>query len=223
MNLAHACQGEGLQALEQGNVHPAGGRITNMDLTAATVASAAADYPDVQPLSAVEEDHVEMLPEMFESGEFGRRDPEWVVQWYFRRFLGAYPDEKRRVAEDAYAENTYEDVLDAIGGAREAGDARAKLGCLTALEGVDVSVGSAFLQFLHPDRYLVCSEREWETLRAAGKIDAAYPDPPSVDDYETYLATCQSVADRCDCSLLTLYRALWTIGHRRADGATRTG
>jgi hypothetical protein len=183
-----------------------------MDLTPSLVADSAEAYEDVQPLFAVEDEHVEILPGMFADGEFGWRDPEWVVQWYYRRFLGAYPGAKRRAAEDAYGENTYEDVHAAIGGAVEADETTAKLDHLTTLEGVDVSIASAFLAFLHPERYVVCSEPEWETLLAAGEIDAAYPDPPSVPEYESYLATCRAVADRCSCSLWTLYRALWTLG-----------
>ncbi|MFT4922602.1 MAG: hypothetical protein ACI8XM_001819 [Haloarculaceae archaeon] len=183
-----------------------------MDLTPSLVARTAAAYEEVQPLYAVEEEHREMLPEMLAGGDFGWRDPEWIVQWYYRRFLGAYPDDRRRAREDAYDENTYEEVRDAISGALDADDVAAKLDSLTALSGVDVPVGSAFCQFLHPDRYLVVSEREWEPLRAAGELDGPYPDPPSVAAYETYLGACRTVAERCDCSLWTLYRALWTVG-----------
>jgi hypothetical protein len=183
-----------------------------MELNPSTVADRAETYREIQPLYAVEREHVEILPEMFADGEFGWRDPEWVVQWYYRRFLGAYPDAERRVAEDAYDENTYEDVHEALQGATEADDAVGKLESLTALDGVEVSVGSAFLAFLHPERYIVCSEREWEALRATGELDDPYPDPPAVDTYASYVATCRAVADRCDASLWTLYRALWTLG-----------
>ncbi|MEF8851911.1 MAG: hypothetical protein V5A44_00485 [Haloarculaceae archaeon] len=188
-----------------------------MDLTPSLVEDRAAAYREVQPLFAVEEEHVEILPEMLADGEFGWRDAEWVVQWFYRRFLGAFPDARRRAAEEAYDENTYEDVHAAVSGAVAADDATAKLDHLTALDGVDVPVASAFLAFLHPGRYLVCSEREWETLRAAGELDVPYPDPPAVSGYESYLATCRAVADRCDCSLWTLYRALWTLGAERED------
>ena len=182
-----------------------------MELDCQTVEDRAREYRDTAALYAVERQHVDILPEMFETGEFGWRDPEWVVQWYFRRFLGAYPDAERRAIEDAFGDNTYEAVLSAIQGAIDAEDAATALDRLTALDGVDVGVGSAFLQFIDPERYVVCSEREWATLRSAGELECAYPDPPSTADYEGYLETCRSIADRCGCSLLTLYRALWTL------------
>ena len=183
-----------------------------MELTPERIERAADAYEDVQALAAVEAEHAEILPGMFESGDFGWRDAEWVVQWYFRRFLGAYPDAERRAIEDAFGDNTYEAVLSAIQGAIDAEDAATALDRLTALDGVDVGVGSAFLQFIDPERYVVCSEREWATLRSAGELEGAYPDPPSTADYEGYLETCRSIADRCHCSLVTLYRGLWTLG-----------
>jgi len=188
-----------------------------MDLTPALVARKADAYETVQPLYAVEAEHRETLPDALASGEFGWRDAEWVVQWYYRRYLGAYPDADRRAAEERYGENSYEAVHGAVADAVAADGTAAKLGSLTALSGVDVPVGSAFLAFLHPQRYLVASRREWETLRAAGELDAPYPDGPAIEDYERYLRTCRGVAQRCDCSLWTLSRALWTIGSER-DG-----
>lgn len=183
-----------------------------MDLTAEVVADAIDEYRAVQPLSAVEAEHLEMLPDTFASGDYGWRDPEWVVQWYYRRFLGAYPDEERRAAEYAYGENTYEDVHAAIDGAVAADETAEKLQHLTALEGVDVPVASAFLQFMHPDAYVVVGERTWSVLHEAGELDGPYPDPPSVPAYERHLERCRAIAERCDCSLWGLYRALWVLG-----------
>ena len=188
-----------------------------MDLTAVTVAEKERAYPDVQPLSTVEEEHVEILPEMFERGEYGWRDPEWVVQWYGRRFLGAMPNTERRELEGAYDENDYEDVHAAVSAAVEADDAAAMLASLTDLAGVGVEVGSAFCQFIDPDRYVVVDERQWSTLRSLGEfdgfdaLDIPYPDPPSVSEYERYLERYRAIADRCECDLWDLYRALWVI------------
>jgi hypothetical protein len=192
-----------------------------MDLTPSFVAESADTYREIQPLFAVEREHVEILPGMFADGEFGWRDPEWVVQWYYRRFLGGYPDAERRAAEAAYDENTYEDVHSAISGAVSADDVAGKLDEVTAVRGVDVPVGTAFLAFLDPDRYIVCSEHEWEALRATGELETPYPDPPDAAAYESYLETCRTVADRCEVSLWQLYRALWTIGEV-GDGQTET-
>jgi len=182
-----------------------------MELTADLVAETRQKYPEVQPLAHAEEEHLEMLPEMLASGEYGWRDPEWIVQWYGRRFLGGMPNAERRALEDAYDENDYEDVHAAIEAAVDADDATAKLSHLTELAGVDVPVASAFCQFLHPERYVVVDERQWSTLREFGELDSAYPDLLTASDYERYLETYRTVADRCACSLWDLYRALWVL------------
>jgi hypothetical protein len=183
-----------------------------MELTAERIAEKCGEYPAAQPLSTVEEEHLEMLPETFASGDYGWRDAEWVVQWYFRRFLGAYPDSERRAVEEAYGENSFEAVRAAISGAVEAETTADRLDHLTALEGVDVPVGSAFLQFVAPDRYVVVDEREWRVLRRAGEIEDDYPDPLTVPDYERYRGTIRTLASRCDCDLWDLYRALYVLG-----------
>lgn len=182
-----------------------------MELIAQVVDETAREYPDVQPLSAVEREHVELLPGTFERGDFGWRDAEWVVQWYFRRFLGAYPDAERRAVEAAYGENGFDDVRAAIAAAVEADETGDKLAQLTTLAGVDVPIGSAFLQFMDPDHYVVVGEREWTALREVGAIEDDYPDPPTAPEYERYLGTCRTLADRCDCDLWDLYRALWVL------------
>lgn len=185
-----------------------------MELTAAAIEKAVREYPDVQPLSAVEREHLELLPEAFASGEYGWREAEWVVQWYYRRFLGGYPDADRRAAEDAYAENDFEAVRAAFAGAVEADSTHAALAAVIELQGVDVPVASAFLQFVDPTAYLVVGEREWETLRRAGGLEGAYPGQPTPQDYERYLAACRTVADRVECSLWDLYRTLWVHAER---------
>jgi len=183
-----------------------------MNFSSDLVEREAREYRDTAALYAVERQHVDILPEMFASGEFGWRDPEWVVQWYFRRHLGAYPDRARRDAEAAYDENTYEDVQTALTGAIDADTTAERLDHLTQLDGVDISVASAFLQFALPEQYVVVGEREWNALRAAGELDGPYPDPFDIDAYETYLDAVRDLADRCDCDLFTLYQALWQLG-----------
>lgn len=189
-----------------------------MELTRSRVDRAADEYAAAQPLYAVEAEHRELLPGTLRGGEYGWRDVEWVVRWYYRRLLGAYPDDERREAEDAFRDNDFEAVLDAVAAAVEADETRARLDALTALAGVDVPVASAFLQFLFPDRYVVVGEREWAVLRATGVLEAAYPDPPTAAHYERYLDRCRTLADRFDCDLWTLYRALWVLGSRRDAG-----
>jgi len=182
-----------------------------MELTRSLVESTAEEYERQEPLYAVEQEHVEIVPETIRSGEYGWRDVEWVVQWYYRRYLGAYPGEKRRDGEAAFRDNSFEEVLDRLAATVESDDTAEKLRHLTALDGVDVPVGSAFLLFLFPDRYVVVGEREWEVLREAGELDEPYPDPPSIEEYLAYDGVCQDLIDRFDVDAWTLYRALWRL------------
>jgi hypothetical protein len=188
-----------------------------MELTRDRIEREAEAYEAEEPLYAVEQQHVDILPGMVRDGEFGWRDVEWVVQWYYRRCLGVYPDDERRTREAAFDENGFEDVLDTLAAVTESGDPGEKLRHLTSLDGVDVPVGSAFLLFLFPARYVVVGEREWGALREAGALDAAYPDPPSVEEYLTYDGACRDLLDRFDVDAWTLYRALWRLG---ADGGS---
>lgn len=182
-----------------------------MELTAAVVTEHCREYPEVQPLSTVEAEHVALLPETFASGDYGWRDAEWVVQWYGRRFLGSMPNADRRALEDAFDENDYEDVHAAITAAVEAESVAAKLSALTPLAGVDVPIASAFCQFIDPERYVVVDERQWSTLRELGDLAEPYPDSVTAAAYERYLDAYRAVAERCDCDLWELYRALWVL------------
>lgn len=192
-----------------------------MALTRSLVRAKAREYRENEPLYAVERDHVEMLPEAFAGGEYGWRDAEWVVQWCFRRYLGAYPDAERRATEEAFRDNDFEAVADAVTGAvdpdRETSD---RLGRLTALAGVDVPVASAFLLFAFPDEYAAVGDREWRVLREAGELDRPYPDRPSVEDYLAYHEVCRDHRDRFEIDAWTLYRALWRLGEESEDGAS---
>ncbi|SHG99890.1 hypothetical protein [Halobaculum gomorrense] len=188
-----------------------------MELTRSLVERNAREYAELEPLATVEAEHVELLPGTFESGEFGRRDAQWVVQWYFRRFLGAYPDKERRATEEAFRDNEFTTVRDALTTVRSSGGTAEKLDRLTTLDGVDVPVASAFLLFIFPSRYVVLGEREWTVLHAAGELDAPYPEVPSIDDYQTYDARCRELRERFDVDAWTLYRALWRLGADRED------
>lgn len=183
-----------------------------MELTRSLVEAQASEYADEEPLYAVEQENVDMLSDALGSVEYGWRDVEWVVQWYFRRHLGAYDDAERRAAEDAYGDNDFDDVRDAISGAFDADDTEQRLDSLTALVGVDVPLASAFLQFMFPARYVVVGEREWGVLHDAGELDYPCPDAVGVDEYLTYHDSCRGLCDRLDVDAWTLYRALWRLG-----------
>ncbi|ELZ56728.1 MULTISPECIES: hypothetical protein [Halorubrum] len=118
-----------------------------MDLSESTVRDRAREYAEREPLYDVERQHVETVPRAFAGDEYGRRDAQWIVRWYFRRYLGEYPDRERREREEAFRDNAFDDVVDAIDAAVETagatesdptdGDADAALAALTALDGVD--------------------------------------------------------------------------------------
>jgi hypothetical protein len=187
-----------------------GGNETTNDLTAERIDALAAAYEEREPFDLVEREHTETLPRAFGAGEFGRRDAEWVVQWYYRR--GTLTDEERREAEERFLDNDYEAVVDAVQGAATSDSLDERVGALTALTGVDVPVASAFLAYTHPAECVAVGEREWGALRAASELDEPYPEPVTPAAYRRYLQAVRSVADRTDRNPWTVYRALWRLG-----------
>jgi hypothetical protein len=191
-----------------------------MDLSTRDVEAYTAAYEEREPLYSVESESIETLPAAFRAGEYGRRDAQWVVRWYFRRYLGAYPDADRRRVEAEFEDADFERVRDAIAEAADAPEYETALEALTALPGVDVRVGSAFLMFLDPDRYVVVGDREWRVVRELADLEGSYPDPPSVEAYGDYLDACVAIADDVDCDLWELYMVLWRVWKERfGDGA----
>lgn len=183
----------------------------DVELSRDLVVSKAAEYEDEEALYAVEEEQIAGLPRAFASGNYGWRDAAWVVRWHYRRYLGDYPDDRRRVREDAFGRNDFEEVREAIGATVAANEAAEMVERLTVLEGVDVSVASAFLQFIDPGRFVVIGEREWAVLQGADELSEPFPAPPSIEAYEAYLEACRSIADRYDCDLVSVHRALWRL------------
>lgn len=181
-------------------------------LTTALVEGRAAAYEAREPFDMREREHIDTFPEALAADDLHWRDTEWVVRWYFRRYLDDYPHEDRTVIEDAYGENDFADVRDALEAALASDDAVDAVRRLTTLRGVDVRVASAFLAFFAPEAYIVVGERTWQALVSEYELYERYPDPLAPDDYATYLEACRTVADRLDVSLWTLYRALWRLG-----------
>ncbi|RLM67226.1 hypothetical protein [Halorubrum sp. Atlit-26R] len=188
-----------------------------MDLSESTIRDRARAYAEAEPLYDVERQHVETVPKTFAGDEYGRRDAQWIVRWYFRRYLGEYPDRERREREAAFRDNEFGDVIDALDDAVDAvgvkdddsANVAGALDALTALDGVDVAVASGFLQFLAPSRFVAIDRRTWAVLAAAGELDHPYPDPPTAADYRRFDEACRAVMDRTDVDAWTLYRALW--------------
>lgn len=191
-----------------------------MDLTADTIDALAGEYREREPFYPVEREGQETLPRVLRSGEFGRRDAEWIVRWYFRRHLDGQSHAERRAIEERFADNPFGDVLEAITGAAAdalEGDLEAAIERLTTLDGVDVSVASAFLAFIDPDSYVVCGEREWIALCEVGRLDRPYPDPPTTDEYRDYLSACLSIAEETGRDPWTVQRALWRLSATDRD------
>ncbi len=183
-----------------------------MDLTESVIRDRAREYAEQEPLYDVEQQHVDILPATFAGDEYGRRDVQWIVQWYFRRYLGSYPDRERREVENAFRDNDFEVVLDTLGAvAADVDETAEALTLLTDLAGVDTSVASAFLQFTDPKQYVTVDERTWRVLRAAGELDEPYPDPPTIEEYLTFNDACQRVMEQTGVDAWTLYRALWRL------------
>lgn len=186
-----------------------------MGLTRSTIEAAATEYAEEEPLYPVEQEGVETLPEAFAAGEFGFRDAEWVVQWHYRRYLGAYPDGEQRENEARFADNERSAVRGAVVEAANAGTLDERLTPLQELEGVGLDVASAFLQFINPERYLAIDSRTWDVLYEAGELDDPYPGDPSIEEYRRFLEACRGVAEKHDVDCWTLYRALWRLGNDR--------
>lgn len=179
-----------------------------MELTRTLVEQSAREYEREAPFYTVEQESIETLPAAFENGEFGRRDAIWVVEWYYRRELGTISNPDRRALEDEFEENERREIKGAVVDAANADTLDAAIDSLTALSGVDISVASAFLFFIDPDRYLVVSGTEWGVLHDANHLSEPYPDPPTLDEYVEYLDVCRTLADRFGHDLWTLYQAL---------------
>lgn len=186
-----------------------------MEFTQSLVQSDAERYETNQPFSEVEAEHREILPEMLLEQDVGKRDVEWVVQWYFRRYLGAYPDSERRELEQAFGDNDFGSVLETLELVTEAPSLEKKIDRLTALDGVSVPVASAFLFFMYPDEYLVMGDWEWELLHEACYLEQPYPDEPSIDSYLEYHEITTNLCADVDVDRWTLYRFLWQRASER--------
>ncbi|GAB7091168.1 hypothetical protein JCM18237_14390 [Halorubrum luteum] len=93
-----------------------------MELTADDVERYVEEYRAEEPLYPVEQEGIETLPDALRAGEYGPRDAEWVVRWYFRRYLGEYPHDERAEIEDQFADVEMGRVKAAIADAADAID-----------------------------------------------------------------------------------------------------
>ncbi len=186
-----------------------------MQIEPETIDEYAAEYREREPLYPVERESIESLPDAFRAGEYGPRDAQWVVRWYFRRYLSDYPHDERTTIEDRFANVDMGRVKAAIAEATEAVDEggpdahERALAPLTELPGVDIRVGSAFLTFLDPDTYLPIGDREWTVLREWTSLEGTYPSPLTAEEYGRFLDAARELSDRLDRDTRTLHLAIW--------------
>lgn len=207
-----------------------------MELTPDDVERLVEEYRSEEPLYPVEQEGVETLPDAFRAGEYGPRDAEWVVRWYFRRYLGEYPHDERSAIEERFADvemgrvkAAIAEAVEAIDGADGEADTSPSggdptktgyaeaLAALTELPAVDVRVGSAFLMFLDPDTFSPIGDREWEAMRELSTIDDSFPSEPTIEDYGRYLEAVHETRDRLETSVRALYMAIWRSREESTD------
>lgn len=167
-------------------------------------------YRQTAPFDLVEREHIAMLPSAFASGEFGRRDAEWVVQWYHRR--GSVADDQRRAAESQFRDNTNDTVVKTVKEATTAEGLTEKMTHLTSLAGVNIAIGGAFLSYMHPDQYVAVGPRTWRGLCGLKEQLRQYPNRLELAGYQEYLTTIRPIVQRTDCEPWAVYRALWQLG-----------
>ena len=171
-------------------------------------------YRETAPFHPVEAESIETLPAAFRAGDYGRRDVEWVVRWYFRRRVDAIDHEERRAVEEAVEDADPSELRGAMWDAIDA---------LADLPSVDLAVASALLWFLDPDRFLVVGDREWRVVAALTDLDPAYPEPMTPAAYDRYLDSVRTLADRLDVDHWRLYMVIQRVYAEEFDGEGNGG
>jgi hypothetical protein len=82
-----------------------------------------------------------------------------------------------------------------------------KLEVLTLLNGVDVRMASATLQFCFPEQYVVMDWRAWESLKNFGRINGEIED--TYESYKQYNDLCHEISNQFKVPLRVLDKALW--------------
>ena len=208
-----------------------------MDPTLADVAARVDEhvetYRETAPFYPVEDEAIGSLGDAFRAGDYGRRDVEWVIRWYFRRRVAAIDHDERRAVEEAVEaaeprelRGALWDAIDALDEGGSGSDAESDLGsdtegappanhraldALTGIPGVDVAVASALLWFLEPDRFPVVGDREWRVVAALTDLDAAYPEPMTAAAYDRYLDATRTLAERLDVDGWHLYMVIQRV------------
>lgn len=191
-----------------------------MELSPDEVEAAIEAYRSSEPLYTVESESIESLPGAFRRGEYGRRDAQWVVRWFGRRYLGQEPPGFDPTArEERFEGADFEAVRDAIDEAVDADrdEFGSAIDALTSLPGVDLPVASAFLAFANPETFVTVDPRAWRAARSLIGLEGTYPDPPTIEQYEAFLNACHVLADRYGVSPWEVYMVLWRHGAASTD------
>lgn len=182
-------------------------------------------YRESAPFYPVEAEAIGSLSDAFRAGEYGNRDVEWVVRWYFRRAVTDIDHEERRAVEAAVSDVEPEalrgamwDAIDALDDEISDPPHHGALDALTGIPGVDIEIAAALLWFLNPDEYFVVGEREWAVVAAVtdgahleADLDDTYPESMTVDAYDRYLDVVRQIAERLDIDHWRLYMVIRSV------------
>lgn len=88
-----------------------------------------------------------------------------------------------------------------------ASNEKLKLEILTLLEGVNIRMATAILQFCFPEEYVVMDWHAWNSLKAAGKIKGEIED--TYECYKQYNDLCHEISKQFGVPSRVLDKALW--------------
>lgn len=156
-----------------------------------------------------EEKILSEMPAKFEQGTWDKEDIDWiVVEWKLERFPDSF---------STFPQNDIDDIRPAVDKCLKSNTIRGKIEAFTNdtnISGVGVSVATAILVFMEPDRFTLIDKFAWKALRSFGYLNEPYASP-NIDQYLIYLGTCRTLAYEYDVDLRDLDRALWMTGREQ--------
>ena len=183
-----------------------------MDATLADVEARADEhvetYREAAPFYPVEAEAIGSLGDAFRAGDYGRRDVEWVVRWYFRRRVATIDHDERRAVEEAVEGAEPRELRGALW---DAIDALAETDAEDDPDAEADPHATALLWFLAPDRYPVVGDREWRVVAALTDLDEGYPDPMTPAAYDRYRDAVRTLSERLDVDGWRLYMIIQRV------------
>ena len=132
-------------------------------------------------------------------GDCSRKNLEEIVEW---------KSDRRKAL---IADNTDDEIRDALTLALTAKQPRSALAVLIGLSGVALPMASAIMTAMDDqDRYTIV---DWRALEALGEPEADYSRMTMY--LHEYLPTCRRIANDASVSLRTLDRALWAWSEKK--------